>query len=114
MNYERLRENIIDDLTTELQGEDDFNRGVLSVKAKNVIKEAILRINYKKGTKLNDSQIAADLNDNYYSVLVDVTRYDYNAIGMEGESHHSANGIARTMVDRDSLWRGVHAYIQVL
>lgn len=107
-----IEAEIIDDLTTELCEEETFNQAVLATKVKLAINELISKRNYS-ATTWDEKQIIADIYD-YYSVIANVARYDYNQIGAEGEKTHSENGISRTYVERDSLFKGVHAFVKVL
>lgn len=106
-----LEAEVINDLTTELSGEPTFNADILAVKVKLAIRDVMNKRNYR-ATAYTDEKIADDLQ-NYYSTICDVARYDYNKIGAEGEASHSENGIARTYVDRDTLFKGVHAFVNV-
>ena len=103
---------IIDDLTTELCEEDTFNQAVLAVKVKSAVKELIAKRNYS-ATNWDEEKIQADI-EKYYSVVLNLARYDYNMVGAEGESSHTENGISRTYVSRDSLFKGVHAFVSVI
>lgn len=111
-NYSELQTEIVKDLTLELQNTTGFDSEILAVKVKNAIREVIMQRNYA-ATSYTESQIIADLQ-NYYSVIVNIARYDYNQIGAEGEQQHSENGIARSYVKREDLFKGVHAFVKVL
>lgn len=113
MTIEELTTEVINDLTTELSSEPDFDSNVLAVKVKNVIKEVIARRNYKV-TTFTDDEIATDLNFYHYSTIHDLALYDYNKIGAEGESSHSENGISRHYVDRDKLLGRVYSFVDCL
>lgn len=102
---------IVADLKIELSSDATFNEDMLAVKVKLAVKELISKRNYG-ATSWNDEKIADDLY-NYYSVICNVARYDYNQIGAEGEMSHSENGVSRTYVDRDSLFKGVDAFVNV-
>lgn len=108
-----LEAQIVSDLSLELNTEDNFNANVLAVKVKLAIRDVISKRNYS-ATSMRDEQIYADLCNNYYSVIANVARYDYNQMGAEGESSHSENGISRTYVDRDSLFKSVHAFVGII
>lgn len=107
-----LESNIITDLTAELSGDATFDANILAVKVKLAVKDVIARRCYENST-LSDTQIANDL-EKYYSTIANVARYDYNQIGIEGEVNHSENGIARTYLDRNSLFRNVHSFVGVI
>lgn len=111
MTIDELRAEIEEDLTAEMSGEADFSAAVLSVKVKGAIRELRLKLNLPKGW--GDAKAAEKLYE-YYPVIVNVARYDYNQRGSEGQTNHSENSINRTWADRDELFRGVHAYVGAL
>jgi len=99
-----LQEEIIADLTNELQGDDDFNDKLLAVKVKNAIKE--IKLARKYPSSYTEDMINKDLL-NYYSEIMNLARYDYNQSGAEGQSSHSEGDTSRTWVKRDSLFSGI-------
>ena len=106
-----LEDEIVAELTVELQDEPTFNVNILAIKVKNAIREVKMKRNYQAAS-YTDEQIEKDLY-NYFSVIKSVALYDYNQIGAEGEQSHSENSISRTWVDRDDLFKGVHAFVKV-
>ena len=54
----------------------------------------------------NDKKIADDL-DNYYANIFDLTIYEYNQTGAEGEISHNENGTNRTYKSRTECFVGV-------
>lgn len=107
-----IEQEIIAELTIELQGEPTFNADVLAIKVRNAIRELKMKRNYV-ATSYTDTQIEDDLY-NYFSVIKSVALYDYNQIGVEGQSSSTENGISRSYIDRDDLFRSVHAFVKVL
>lgn len=107
-----IEQEVIAELTIELRGESTFNEDILAVKVRNAIRELKMRRNYS-ATSFSENDIEKDIY-NYYSTIVNVARYDYNQLGAEGESNHSENSVSRSWVDRDELFRGVHAFVKVL
>lgn len=107
-----LTEEIVDMLTVELKDEPDFNADILENKVKAVIRELKHRRNYT-ATSMTDDEIEKDI-ENYFSVIVDVSRYDYNQRGAERELSHTDNGVSRSYESRDRLWNSVHAFVKVL
>lgn len=105
-------EDIVEELKIELQDEPDFNENVLRLKVKNAVREVRIKRAYDR-TSYTEEQIEADL-ERYYAVILNVARYDYNKLGVEGQSNHSENGINRTYVNRDSLMVTVHPFVGVL
>lgn len=106
-----LQDEIVAELTVELQDEPTFNVNILATKVRNAIREVKMKRNYQ-ATSYTDEQVEKDLY-NYFSVIKSVALYDYNQIGAEGEQSHSENSISRTWVDRDDLFKGVHAFVKV-
>lgn len=108
-----LEAEIINDLTTELCNEESFNQSVLAVKVKLAVREIMSKRNYK-ATTWTEADILDDLMTNYYSTITNVARFDYNQLGAEGEISHSENGVSRAYVDRDTLFKGVHAFVNII
>lgn len=107
-----LEQEIIAELTIELQGEPAFSPEILAVKVRNAIREVKMKRNYAAAS-YTENQIKQDLY-NYFSVIKSVALYDYNQIGADFESSHSENSVSRTWVSRDELFSGVHAFAKVL
>ena len=97
-----LQDEIVAELTVELQDEPTFNVNILATKVRNAIREVKMKRNYQ-ATSYTDEQIE----------IKSVALYDYNQIGAEGEQSHSENSVSRTWVDRDDLFKGVHAFVKV-
>ena len=112
IDFTELQNEIVDDLTIELKDDADFNADKLANKVKLAIREVISKRNYT-ATSYTEDMILADLY-NYYSMITNVARYDYNQIGVEGQSSHSEGGINRTWVNRDELFKGLTAFVDVL
>lgn len=110
--YSDLQNEIIADLTAELRGSNGFNVEILAIKVKNAIREVIVQRNYS-ATKYSEEQIKEDLRQ-FYAVITNVARYDYNQIGAEGEQSHSENGIARSYVKREDLFKSVYPFVKFL
>ena len=107
-----LQNEIIADLTVELQDEPTFNLDILEIKVKNAIREVMMKRNYQ-ASSYTAEQVENDLK-NYYSVIKSLALYDYNQIGVEGESSHSENSISRSWINRDELLNGIHAFIKFI
>lgn len=76
-------------------------------KVKNAVREVRNRRNYPSHFTENDIQKDLEmLHSNIYSLAL----YDYNQIGVEGQSSHSENGESRTWKDREDCLRGVFAW----
>lgn len=107
-----LQAEIIAELTIELSGQPTFDANVLKIKVSNAVREVKMRRNYQV-TSYTDEQIENDLY-NYYSVIKNLALYDYAQIGAPFESSHSENYISRTWTSRDDIFKGVHAFVQIL
>ena len=100
------------DLTTELTASGiDVLENVLGVKVKAVVRE-LLSIRCYENSGMTDEEIEADIY-RYYTQCLNVSRYDYNQLGAEGESSHNENGISRQYIDRGKLWSGVVPFAKV-
>ena len=99
-----LQEELIADLTIELEKEPTFNLSVLTQKVINAIREV------KKARKYpsyyTDEQIDKDLYE-YYSNIRNIALYDFNKIGAEFEESHNENSISRIWVERNKLFNGI-------
>lgn len=107
-----LENEIIADLTIELEDEESFSEKKLSSKVHSAIIEVENMRNYGYSA-MKPEQIEDDLW-NYYSVIKKVALYDYNQIGAEYEINHSENGISRSYEKRSSLFNGVCSFIKVV
>lgn len=99
-----LQDELIADLTLELSGEPTFSADILKQKVIGAIRE--VKTARKYPSTYTDEQISKDLYE-YYSNIRNIALYDYNMIGVEGQSSSSENGISRSYVDRDKLFKGV-------
>lgn len=110
IDYSALKQRVVDMLTTELGKEDGFDADVLDIKVELAIEDVITRKCYENSS-MNDEQISKDLNK-YFSTIVNLSRYDYNQRGAEGQSSHNENSVSRSWVDRNSLFKGVSPFIK--
>lgn len=112
MTMQELQDEIVADLTIELQEDDDFSADILAVKVKNAIREIKSARMYPN--TYTEEMIEKDLETNYYSVITNLARYDYNQNGAEGESSHSEGDVSRNWVDRNSFFNGVMPFVKIL
>lgn len=105
-----LETQIVADITVEIGNEPTFNADLLEVKVHHAVRDVMMRRAYEN-TSYNEAKILADL-DNYYSTIAALAVYDYNQVGMNGQSSHNENSINRTWVSRDELLKGVHAFVK--
>lgn len=98
-------EDIITDLTTELQITDNnFNADLLAIKVNSAYREVM---NVRHYPALYGEEEKANDMSRFYSNVRDIALYDYNLVGAEYEESHSENGIVRNFTNRDSLFSGV-------
>ena len=102
-----LVERVIEDLTEELNMTEGtkFNATLLQSKVNAVYREVKLARNYP--SNYNDAAIDDDM-EKYYSVIRELSLYDYSKIGAEGLSQYSADGTSLHYKDRDKLFYGVY------
>lgn len=99
-----LQDEILADLTIELDGEPTFSSSKLQAKIKAAIRE--VRMARKYPPDYTEEMISSDL-DGYYSNIRNIALYDYNKMGAEGEESHNENGVNRSYVDRQKLFVGI-------
>lgn len=99
-----LQDELIADLTVELENEPTFDLSKLEQKVINAIREV------KKARKY-PSNYTEDMIDkdiyNFYSNIRNIALYDYNQIGIEFQISSSENGVSRSYMDRDKLFSGI-------
>ena len=104
MTIDEMKNAIVNELRVELQGDPSLSEEMLSIKVDNAIREVIRVRRYP--AYYTDIMIENDIVD-YQSNIKNIALYDYNQIGIEGQSASNENGDNRTFVDRNSLFRGV-------
>ena len=112
MSEQELIEEVVAALTEELNEDADFSENILRVKVKSVVREFKNRRNYI-ATSMDSKAIEEDM-ERFYSTILDVSRYDYNQRGAEGQESHADNGVTRKWVDRNKLWMNVHPFVKVM
>lgn len=105
MTIEDMKNRIIAVLEPELEVTDpNYNADLLSAKAGQVLDEAQVIRNYAQ-TNYSEVTILADMEKGL-PVFINVTRYDYNKIGAEGQSQYSGDGESLHYLDRGKMWNG--------
>lgn len=97
-------ESIIEELTTELQNEVDFNVDILRLKVSNAYREVKQARNYP--SSYTDSMKESDM-ENFYTNVKAIALYDYNKVGAEGQTQYSADGESIHYVDRNKMFFGI-------
>lgn len=105
VNTTTFENSITTALALEMSNDPTYNADVVASKVKAVIMELIQKRRYSK-SGMSDWEIEMDMLD-YYPQVLNVSRYDFNTIGAEGEDRHTENGIDRTFTERNKLWAGV-------
>lgn len=108
---EELIAELMEELKIELkdeQGEPD--EAILKVKLKNAIREVKSARGYLPS---HDADFILNDLQNYIANIKDLTIYDYNQIGAEGESSHDENGTGRTWKNRNSCFSGIVKFVQL-
>lgn len=98
---------VYEDLVAELEIDKANEQKLLKLKVKNAVREVRNRRDYP--SHFMESDIQNDLN-RLYSNIHDLALYDYNQIGVEGQSSHSENGESRAWKDREDCLKGVFAW----
>lgn len=104
MTVEEMKAAILDELRIELQGDPSFSEDMLRVKVDSAVREVKRARRYP--AHYTEAMIERDLLE-FFSNIKNIALYDYNQIGIEGQSASSENGENRTFVDRNTLFRGV-------
>ena len=105
---EQDKEKMLEELITELSDtETEIDTAKLSSKLNNAIREVRLAVNYPP--HFTEGEIASDLVQ-YYGNIHDLTLYDYNQTGAEGEITHNENGTNRTWRSRKECFNGIFRF----
>lgn len=102
---DKLINEIFNDLSIELDVQDEDSPMLLS-KVKSAYREVKGIRSYP--TDCTDDFICSDMERYYYNVK-NLALYDYNQIGVEGESSHNDNTGTRTWFSRNTYLEGVVA-----
>ena len=104
---EQDKADMLNELTTELGITEEVDSALLVSKLNNAIRDVIRAVNYP--SSYTDKMVEKDLKK-YYGNIHDLTMYDYNQTGAEGEKSHSENGTSRTWKDRKECFNGIVAF----
>lgn len=105
VDTEKLKAEIVSDLTVELKSQPTFNAELLEAKVNNAIREVITLRGYEN-SGYSEEKFGKDLA-RYYSVIRNVALYDYAQIGAPFEVSHNENSVSRTWANRSDLFVGV-------
>lgn len=100
------------ELSVELADDaTEVDTAKLTAKLNNAIRDVERAINYP--SYYTKEMIESDLKQ-YYGNIHDLTIYDYNQIGAEGEVSHNENGTNRTWKSRKECFNGIVAFAKGL
>ena len=100
------------ELSVELADDaTEVDTAKLTAKLNNAIRDVERAVNYP--SYYTKGMIEADLKQ-YYGNIHDLTIYDYNQIGAEGEVSHNENGTNRTWKSRKECFNGIVAFAKGL
>jgi intein-encoded DNA endonuclease-like protein len=108
--YDSIIEEVTSDLTTELKNEPTFDAEILACKVKNAVNEIIRRRNIDGSKLTTDADKEKDIR-RFIVNIHNVALYDYNQIGIEGQTSSTEASTTRTYVNRESLSFGVFPYV---
>ena len=108
-----LQEQIVQDLSSQLNSEENFSSVALNAKVKVAILDVMGRREYGN-SHYTDEKILNELGVRYYSTITRLALYDYNQMGAEGQSQHSENSINRSWGERDKILSDGHPFVKIL
>lgn len=104
MTLDEIKEEVIADLTLELQSDESFNADLLESKVKNALRE--VKTARKYPSTFTDELIAEDM-EKYISNVYKLALYDYNRSGVEETISYTGNGETRSYMERSKLFSGI-------
>lgn len=99
-----LKREAITRIKGRMENDPSIDEDTLSMDVENAINEIETIRNYP--SDYTNDMIITDMS-RFFNQIIDVAMFDYNQIGIEGETSHSENGISRTYRSRNSLFRGI-------
>ncbi len=107
-----LKDEIIAELTVELQNQPTFNAEILAIKVSDSYRKIRRRKCYEN-TLYTEEQIEKDLHDKHYQDIKDVALYNFAMMGAEFQISHSENNISRTWRTEDEVMGNIVAYVGI-
>ncbi len=105
MTIDEMKDAIVEGLTIELKSDPEFSAEVLAEKVENAINEVKLHRRYASAG-YSDDLIEKDIMA-FYPNIRGLALYDYNQIGVEGQSSSQENSVLRTYVNRNRMFNGI-------
>lgn len=107
-----LKEEIIAELTTELQSQPTFNADILAIKVRDAYRKVRSRKCYEN-TSYTEEQIEKDLYSKHYQDIKDVAKYNFATMGADFQISHGENGTSRTWRTEDEIMGNIVAYVKI-
>jgi len=108
--FDELKAEVLSGLVIEISDEPTFNEAKLREKINNAFREVkrerLRGIGGAYPSCYTDEMQVADM-EQFYSNIRTLALYDYNQIGLEGQTSSTESAITRTYVNRNSLFNGV-------
>lgn len=104
MSISEMKDLIMNELRIELSGDSMYNEQILSSKVDGAIREVKSARSYPN--EYTDEMVNSDM-ERFIPNIKRIALYDYNQVGIEGQSDSSENGEKRTFVDRRLLFYGI-------
>ena len=109
---EELINEILGDLKDEIGIESDSKEEKsLKAKIKRAIKTVRSRRRYPKSH--TESAILTDLKQNYYDAISYLALYDFNMMGVEGQTMHTENTVQRIWHNREECLMSIVGYARL-
>jgi len=102
---DEIFENLKAEILADVPQADLFNESLLRAKINGAYREVLMARNYP--SSYSADRIDTDIQ-NYYSVIQNLARDDYSAVGSEGLSSYSADGTSIHYKDRNKHFAGVY------
>lgn len=101
---EEMKDEVVSRLSVRLKDTTNVDDDVLSGIVDSAINEIETIRNYP--SDYDDEMIWKDMS-RYFNNALELSLYDFNQIGVEGETGHTENGVTRQYKDRNACLKGV-------
>lgn len=107
-----LQEQILAELTIELNKEPSFDADILKIKVNDAYRKVKSRKCYHN-TSFSEKQIEKHLYENHYQDIKDVALYNFNMIGAEFQKTHNENGVSRSWRTEDEIIGNIISFVGI-
>ena len=108
-----VEQEIISELTIELQGQPTFSAEVLALKVRDAYRKVRSRKCYHN-TLYDERKIEEDLREKHFQDIKDVAKYNFAIMGADFQTSHSENSVSRTWRTEDEILGNIDAYVKFL